>query len=189
MEFAILDVGYRTDDGRVVYQWFHLEDAARRRFYRAAALRELTYLPIEARDDPDMLGKQWAALRGLYNAAADFLYVALGVFRPRRIGVMQFYGAAAEAATQTAAAAEALRRLAAVEATLANFPLSRTERPPVARIELFTDRVRRLPKLLALGGHPDPRLAKKGLGRDGATPALHLRFVQVQVSVRPTMNS
>ena len=130
--------------------------------------RELIYLPIEMRDDPDVLGKQWAALRGLYNASADFCYTALGVFQPERLGVVQFYGAAAEADIEFTAASEALRRLAAVEATLANYPQSRTVFPELMRVELLTDRLRRLPRLLAVLGHPDPRLAQKGLGRDGA---------------------
>ena len=134
----------------------------------AVAFRELTYLPIETRDDPDMLGKQWAALRGLYNASADFCYTAFGIFQPYRLGVVQCYGAAAEAASVEAAAREALYRLAAVEATLANYPQSRTTYPDLARLELLTDRLRRLPRLLAILGHPDPRLAKRGLGRDGA---------------------
>ncbi len=168
MEFAIQDNGIHVENGRVRYQWFKLADLTGRQFFRAVAFRELTYLPIEARDDPDMLGKQWAALRGLYNAAADFLYTAMGAFAPYRLGVVQFYGAAAEDAVRDLAAREALRRLAAVEATLANFPQSRTVYPDLSRIELLTDRLRRLPKLLAILGHPDPRLAKKGLGRDGA---------------------
>ena len=168
MEFAILDNGLRVEDGRVKYQWFMLAEPSGRSVFRAVALRELTYLPIETRDDPDMLGKQWAALRGLYNASADFLYTAFGIFQPYRLGVVQCYGAAAEAASVEAAAREALHRLAAVEATLANYPQSRTAYPDLARLELLTDRLRRLPRLLAILGHPDPRLAKRGLGRDGA---------------------
>ena len=168
MEFAIVDNGFKVHDGRVLYEWLHLADGAGRRFFRAVAFRELTYLPIEMRDDPDMLGKQWGALRGLYNASADFVYTAMGVFRPQRLGVVQFYGAAAEAETEASAAREALRRMAAVEATLANFPQSRTAAPDLGRVDLLTERLRRLPKLLAILGHPDPRLARKGLGRDGA---------------------
>ena len=168
MEFTILDNGFKVDGGRVTYQWFRLADPAGRAFSRVVAFRELVYLPIEMRDDPDVLGKQWAALRGLYNASADFLYTALGVFQPDRLGVVQFYGAAAEADCEFTAATEALRRLAAVEATLANYPQSRTVFPELMRVELLTDRLRRLPRLLAVLGHPDPRLAQKGLGRDGA---------------------
>jgi hypothetical protein len=115
-----------------------------------------------------MLGKQWAALRGLYNAQADFLYSAVGVFAPQRLGVIQFYGAAAEAATEEEAGQEVRRRIRAVEAVLANFPQSRTAPPTLERVELFLERVRRLPRLLAILGHPDPRLARKGLGRDGS---------------------
>ena len=48
------------------------------------------YLPIETRDDPDLLGKQWAALRGLYNGNVDFLYTVAGIFAPTHIGVAQF---------------------------------------------------------------------------------------------------
>ena len=168
MEFTILDNGFKVDGGRVTYQWFRLADPSGRAFSRVVAFRELTYLPIEMRDDPDVLGKQWAALRGLYNASADFCYTALGVFQPERLGVVQFYGAAAEADIEFTAASEALRRLAAVEATLANYPQSRTVFPELMRVELLTDRLRRLPRLLAILGHPDPRLAQKGLGRDGA---------------------
>jgi len=163
MEFAILDNGLHVEDGRVKYQWFMLAEPSGRSFFRAVALRELTYLPIETRDDPDMLGKQWAALRGLYNAGADFLYTALGAFRPDRLGVVQFYGAAAEAVTETSAATEALHRMAAVEATLANFPQSRTAAPDLARVDLLMARLRRLPRLLAILGHPDPRMARRGL--------------------------
>jgi len=115
-----------------------------------------------------MLGKQWAALRGLYNADVDFLYTALGVYAPQHLGVVQFYGAAAEARTEKAAADKALRRMAAVEATLANYPLSRLSQPNVGRVQLLIERMERLPKVLAVLGHPDPRMARRGLGRDGA---------------------
>ena len=108
------------------------------------------------------------AARASTTPSADFCYTALGVFQPERLGVVQFYGAAAEADIEFTAASEALRRLAAVEATLANYPQSRTVFPELMRVELLTDRLRRLPRLLAILGHPDPRLAQKGLGRDGA---------------------
>ena len=181
MEFTIQDNGFQVESGRVKYQWFRLTDpTVGNDFYRAVAFRELTYLPIESRDDPDMLGKQWAALRGLYNASADFVYTAWGAFLPQRLGVVQFYGAAAEHADRTQAAREALRRMAAVEATLANFPQSRTICPDLARIEMLTTRLQRLPKLLAILGHPDPRLARKGLGRDGALGMADDEFISQQ---------
>jgi hypothetical protein len=167
-EFTILDNGLRFADGRLRYAWFRLTDPAGPEFVRAIAFRELAYLPIEVRDDPDVLGKQWAAIRGLYNAGVDFLYAAMGVFRPEHVGVMQFYGAAAEASTEDEAATIALRGAAAVEATLANYPQSRLLAVDGRRVQMLLDRMARLSCLLAILGHPDPRLAQKGLGRDGA---------------------
>lgn len=167
-EFRIEESGLTFDDGRLGYAWFRLADLYGRSHYRAVAFKELTYLPIETRDDPDVLGKQWAALRGLYNADVDFLYTAVGVYQPQHLGVMQFYGAAAEAQSERAAADEARRRMAAVEATLANYPLSRLQAPDGHRVQMLVTRLERLPRVLAILGHPDPRQTKRGLGRDGS---------------------
>jgi len=167
MEFRIIDSGWRFSDGHLRHCWFRLADARGRERVRAVTFRELAYLPIETRDDPDMLGKQWGALRGLYNADVDFCYTALGAFAPEHLGVAQFYGAAAEAETEAIAAAEARRRMAAVEATLANYPQSKLIPADIRRVRLLIERMERL-RMLAILGHPDPRLAKKGLGRDGA---------------------
>ena len=124
-EFQIERSGLRFERGSLHYAWFQLAEQNGERRVRAVAFKELSYLPIETRDDPDLLGKQWAALRGLYNAGVDFLYSAVGVFQPQHLGVVQFYGAAAEAESEWAAAEEVSRRMAAVEATLANYPLSK----------------------------------------------------------------
>ncbi|MBP8122130.1 MAG: serine-rich protein [Caldilineaceae bacterium] len=166
-EFTILDSGLAFGTGTLHHAWFRLADPRGRETVRAVALKELAYLPIETRDDPDVLGKQWAALRGLYNADVDFVFSCLGVFAPTMLGVVQFYGAAAEASSREIAAVEARRRMAAVEATLANYPLSRLRAPEVGRVRMLVERLERLPKVLALLGHPDPRQAKRGLGRDG----------------------
>jgi len=167
VEFRVVDSGWRFEAGHLRYFWFRLAEGRGRELVRAVTFRELAYLPIETRDDPDMLGKQWGALRGLYNADVDFCYTALGAFAPEHLGVAQFYGAAAEAGTEEAAAGEARRRMAAVEATLANYPQSKMIPADIRRVRLLIERMERL-RILAILGHPDPRLAKKGLGRDGA---------------------
>ncbi|RME64147.1 MAG: ATP-binding protein, partial [Caldilineae bacterium] len=155
-------------DGTFHHAWFPVVDERGDARVRAVTFKELTYLPIETRDDPDVLGKQWAALRGLYNAGVDFLFTVTGLFQPEHIGVVQFYGAAAEAASEGTAVAEVQHRMAAVEATLANYPHARLAPPDSRRVQLLFQRMERLPRLLAILGHPDPRLAKKGLGRDGS---------------------
>ena len=137
--------------------------------HRVVLLRELAYIPLEAREDPDILGKQWAALRGLYNADVDFIYTAAGMYRPRHVGLVQFYGAAAEDPNPQKAHRLALAGLRAVEAVLANFVYSRLADPSSERLRQLLDLIRTLPSLLAILGHPDPRHARKGLSRDAFT--------------------
>jgi hypothetical protein len=167
MDIEVLESGIESEAGRVRAAWFRIRTPDGERF-RAAALRELVYVPVNERDDPDLLGRQWAAVRGLYNAGVDALYVAAGIFTPRRVGIVQWYGAAAEAADREAAFAEARRRLAAVEAVLANFPQARLRDPDPERLQWLIDFIASAPRLLVVLGHPDPRQARRGLGRDGS---------------------
>ncbi|MDR7574328.1 MAG: serine-rich protein [Armatimonadota bacterium] len=167
MDIEILESGIESERGRIRGAWFRIRTPEGERF-RVVALRELAYVPVNERDDPDLLGRQWAAVRGLYNAGVDALYVAAGIFTPRRVGIVQFYGAAAEAADREAAFAEALRRQAAVEAVLANFPQSRLRDPDPERLQWLIDFIAVAPYALRILGHPDPRQARRGLGRDGS---------------------
>lgn len=136
---------------------FTVADDAGQFRQRAVRLKELAYLPLEAREDPDILGKQWAAMRGLYHGDVDFIYVAAGLYQPRHVGIVQFYGTSAEAATRAEALAQCAQRMRAVEAVLANFVLSRLADPSAERVRTLLARIRSLPSLLAILGHPDPR--------------------------------
>ena len=106
----IIDNGLDIEGDRMRYMWLRIATNGSES-YRCVALRELTYLPIETREGPDVLGKQWAAVRGLYNAGVDYVYAAAGIFTPERVGVAQFYGAAAEGATRETASNEARVRV------------------------------------------------------------------------------
>ena len=106
-EFTILDDTLQFHDGAFEHALFLLRDQQEQLIYRAVMLKELTYMPIEARENPDMMGKQWMAVRGLYNANVDFSYLALGAFNPSPLGVSQFYGAQAESHTEAGAIREA----------------------------------------------------------------------------------
>ncbi len=165
----ILDSGIETHEDKLGYLWFRIATNGTPVF-RCVALRELAFLPVEVRDDPDVLGKQWAAVRGLYNAEVDFVYTAAGMFSPERLGLVQYYGAAAEGITRETASAETMRRMAAVEAVIANYPQARLADPSLQRVEwLFDFLIQRSGRnVLAILGHPDPRMAKRGLGRDGS---------------------
>ena len=166
----ILDNGVVTKDGQVRYLWFEL-DYNGRRFFRAVALAELTALPITAREDYDLLDKQAAAVRGLYDAKVDFLYLALGIFHPRHIGIVQMYGAAGEGQDAQSAGAEAEARLASVQAILANYPQSQTRPPKREWVAWYVDFVTNQDtRLLAILGYPDPRKTRRGISRDGELP-------------------
>ena len=166
----ILDNGIVTKDGQVRYLWFEL-DYSGRRFFRAVALAELTALPITVREDYDLLDKQAAAVRGLYDAKVDFLYLALGIFQPRHIGIVQLYGAAGEGQSAQSAGVEAEARLASVQAILANYPQSQTRPPKREWVAWYVDFVtNQNTRLLAILGYPDPRKTRRGISRDGELP-------------------
>jgi len=74
-DLAIQDSGLRTSGDRLQYLWLRIVSDGREAF-RCVVLRELTYIPIEAREDPDVLGKQWAAVRGKFDAGAEFIHTA-----------------------------------------------------------------------------------------------------------------
>lgn len=166
----VLDNGLHIEEGVLRYAWFRLETPEGEK-YRCVAFRELSSVPYDVTRDADTLGRQWAALRGVYNAGVDYLYTALGIFHPDHVGIVQLYGAAGEGSSRETAAAMALEGVAAVQAALANFPQSQTRPPDLRWIEWYLEFVsKRARNILALLGHPDPRASKRGLGADGNLP-------------------
>lgn len=167
----VLDNGMHIDQGDLQFLWFRLLDETGRSYYRCVALTELVSIPVAMREDYDLLAKQWAAVRGLYNANVDFVYSAAGIFSPEHIGIVQFYGSAAEGSNRDEAARQAIQRLAAVKATLANYPQSKLASPNLTWMEWYIDFItQRSQNVVALLGHPDPRQTRRGLGRDGEIP-------------------
>ena len=162
----ILDNGVEVQNGQFQYLWYRLVDDLGQHRYRAVALRELTSLALDDREieDYNAWGKQWGAVQGLYNAGVDFVYAASGIFTPDHVGVVQFYGAAADGVDLADASRVALRNLSAVDAVLANQQQSKT-RPPLLRwMEWYLDFVtNRAKNVVAILGHPDPRDGRKGI--------------------------
>ncbi len=167
----ILASGVHDNGGEVGALWFHITTPEGRTLYRAVALHRLHAIPIAVKEDYDLLGKQWAAIRGMYNAGVNFVYSAMGMFRPRYVGIVQFYGAAATADTKDEAIARAREQLAAVLATLANYPQSRTVPPETEYLEWYLRFIMSARRPLVLLGFPDPRETRRGLyGEDGSLP-------------------
>ncbi len=166
----LLDSGIRTENGQFRHAWYRIEQDGNT-FFRVAALRELASITTDPQEEIDILGKQWGAVRGLYNAGVDFLYTACGIFNPEHVGIVQMYGAAANSDSEESAARLALTNLGAVEATLAGFPQSGTRTPDLNTIRWYMNfLIRRADHLLALLGHPDPRVKKRGLDLRGGLP-------------------
>ncbi|GIV64844.1 MAG: hypothetical protein KatS3mg046_104 [Bellilinea sp.] len=169
----ILDNGIESRNGALHAAWCLVEEDGRR-YYRVAVLRELKAIT----DDPQnkrqagegILGKQWAAITGLYNAGVNFVYSALGIFQPEHVGIVQLYGAAVSADSVAAGISRAERDAAAVEATLAGFSQSQLRPPELDIIRWYVEFLSSASKPLALLGHPDPRVKRRGTGRDGALP-------------------
>jgi len=168
----ILDNGLHIENGVLRYAWCLLQDNGRR-YYRAAAFRELYVLtrdPQSEQSSEGLLGKQWGAVTGLYNAGVNFVYSACGIFTPHHIGIVQMYGAAASGDTLDSAAQRAEKDLAAVEATLAGYAQAKLRPPDLDVMRWYIEFLSKAGKPLVLLGHPDPRAHGRTLGRDGAMP-------------------
>lgn len=163
---TVLDAGVRDRGGALDYAYFRLATAEGER-WRCVPLWELRYIPIESREEPDVLGKTWSAMRGMHNAGIDFVYVAAGIFKPDHIGVSQMYGVACEAAGEEAAAEAARAAMDAVRAIMANFLQSRLLPADADRVKWLIEFIATRRRVLACLGHPDPRQTKRGLGSEG----------------------
>lgn len=165
---SILNNGLSIKDGDLRYAWFEVQKDTQQ-FYRCVALRELQVIPVSVREDYDLLGKQWAAMRGLHNAGVNFVYAAMGIYDPEYIGIVQYFGAAGESSSESEAAAKALIGISTVEAVLANYPQSRLGYPNVDWMQWYLDFITtRGRNIAAVLGHPDPREGKRGSSEEGA---------------------
>lgn len=164
---TILDNGLHIEDGELRYAWFHCQNDCGD-FYRCVALQELQTIPVSVREDYDLLGKQWAAVRGLHNAGVNFVYSATGIYKPDHIGIVQYFGSAGEAETLEEAAQKALTGVSTVSAVLANFPQSKLGSPNVDWFQWYLDFITSNGRIIsAILGHPDPRQSRTGMPMDG----------------------
>lgn len=163
---SIIDNGLHIDEV-LKYAWVQVSTPASQ-YYRVIALKQLAVIPILDKEAYDLLGKQWGAVRGLYNAGVNFMYAAAGIYDPEHIGIVQYYGAAADGPTKEDAAQRAMAHMGTVEGVLANFPQSKLDYPDQRWMEWYIDFITSRGKnIAALLGHPDPRQGKRG-AQDGA---------------------
>ena len=150
-----------VDDPHDIKSW---EAAA---FWRYVSFQELLYLPVDEREDPDIMGRTHILNRGLANADVPLIYLASGVFTPEELGVLQIYGSAGEAWDYD----EAMRQARYGVDTLASllhsaFPHAKMDALDRVRVNLVMAQLRERPELAICMGYPDPRATKKGMGHE-----------------------
>jgi hypothetical protein len=165
---TILDNGLRFTD-TLQYAWFHLQKDGQT-WYRVVALKELAVIPVAVREDYDLMSKTWASLRGLHDAGVNFVFAAAGLYKPSHVGIIQYFGAAAQADGEQAAAVKAMRDVKAIEANLAGgFSQAKLGPPNLDWFRWYLDFVTsRAEYISVILGHPDPRSGNRGFaGSDG----------------------
>jgi hypothetical protein len=161
MYMQLVDAGTRFEDKTYCYSWFLIEQGGQR-FYRVAILHELQALTKnDIQEREGTLGAQWALLVGAHRARVNFLYTTCGIFDPEYLGIVQMYGAAANAPTELEAAHKAVSMIAAVDSALASYPQSRTGVPSDKVIRWYMKFMQESRNILAILGHPDPRTRKR----------------------------
>jgi hypothetical protein len=165
---TILNNGLRFSD-TLQYAWFHLQNNGET-WYRVVALKELAVIPVAVREDYDLMSKTWASLRGLHDAGVNFVFAAAGMYKPSHVGIIQYFGAAAQADSEKEAAAKAMRDVKAIEANLAGgFSQAKLGAPNLDWFRWYLDFVTsRAEYISVILGHPDPRAGNRGFaGSDG----------------------
>ncbi len=166
---TILDNGLKIDDGQFRYAWYWVSEDGGTPTYRCVALKQLDILPVTEREDYNLLGKMWTAIRGVFNANVNFVAANAGIFSPEHVGLIQYFGAAGEGPDEHAAAEKALRGMAAVEGVLANYHQSRLVPPNEDWLRWYLDFITSRGRFIAaVLGHPNPRQGRGAGTQDGA---------------------
>lgn len=159
----MLDNGLSIEDGKFRYAWAKMVTPNGSIFYRAAAFQELYVIT----DNPNqrqiegMLGKQWGITRGAYQAGVNLVFMALGMFKPQHLGLVQLYGASENGATMEDAGSKALDKCNAVKAAISTYAQSKLRTPSLDVMQWYAEMMSN-PHVLAIWGHPDPRLKREG---------------------------
>ena len=131
--------------------------------HRVVRLLQLRAIPLDARGDVGAVAKMQKILRGVANASMDVVYIVAGIFRPERLGIVQFYGVVGHHADKATALSIALQAQAALEAGMAaNYPQIRFCPPCASTAEWLNLALKEMPHGILTIGHPDPRENARG---------------------------
>lgn len=157
------------------YLRYHVIEREGRKSYdqhRVVRLLQLRAIPLDARGDVGAVAKMQKILRGIANANMDVVYIVAGIFRPERLGIVQFYGVVGHHEEKETAMNIAARAQAALEAGMAaSYPQIRFCAPSASTAEWLNLALKEMPHGILTIGHPDPRENARG-GYSDITPML-----------------
>jgi len=172
LEIIGTDLVYRpTTAGHSVFDsyYFHLREHDNghiQELHKVVKLLALDFVPLEAREQLTILEKMRMALRGLYNAQVDFVYLVAGMFQPVHLGITQCYGVIGyDPVAREAAEAKAAQALASLQAVLANFEQSRLKPLSLTEVEWLRRAFAEMQFGLVGLGHPDPSRTARAIAQ------------------------
>ncbi len=166
-DLRIQQAGIQFDPDRheLQYIWLNMVEQEAGQIYsgyRIIRLLQLKYIPMDVRRDAGLLQKMRTALRGVYGAGVNLVYLAAGIFDPA-IGIVQCYGVTSFAETRDSAAERSRRDLAVLKSTLAGaYRQTRLEPLTVEIAEWIVKALQTMPFPIVTVGHPDPRENARG---------------------------
>ena len=177
-DLDVLDNGLVFDQdsaGFLRSMWFHVlehEGGRTYRGYRAVHLLQLSLIPMDVRNDQGALAKMRIVLRGLYGAEVEVVYLAAGIYHPRRLGIVQLYGSVGRGESFEQAEKQALNSAAALKAAMsAAYPQIRFSPVDMEMAHWLDEALKNMPHCLLAVGQPDPRENIRG-GFSELTPLL-----------------
>jgi len=162
------------DGGRLDYLYYDLverEGGATYRVHKAVKLVALDFLPKETREQVTLIQRMQKALKGVYSAEVDFVYLVAGMFQPYQ-GLLQCYGVQGLGASLEMALRRAGEAAAALEGVLANFEQSRFVPLTMARAEWLRRGFSEMRFGVVGIGQPDARENARGMTGENARSAV-----------------
>ncbi len=162
-------------EGRLDHLYYDLvewEGGEAYRRHKVVKLVALDFLAKETREEVTLIRRTQKALKGLYSAEVDFVYLVAGIFRPH-VGVVQCYGVQGVGGSRGEALEKARMAGAALDGVMANFEQSRFVALTMGRAEWLRRALGEMRFGVVGIGQPDPRETARGMmGEDGRSPVL-----------------
>ncbi|MBM3126913.1 MAG: hypothetical protein FJZ87_17900, partial [Chloroflexi bacterium] len=169
---GLVFAGDRQELDHLWFEVFEREGGQVYHEFRVVRLLHLVAIPFNVRSEQGALAKMRTVLRGLYNAHVDLAYLVAGIYHPKRLGIVQCYGAVGRAPSLNLAVEQARHGSTSLEAALtAAYPQARLAPLDAEVAEWVNTSLLEMPYGVLAVGHPDPRENARSQASD-LTPML-----------------